>query len=81
MNLQQNSTITVERPGKRNESETRLHGRWLLIARVGWIVLTLLILTLNVVMIPRYDALLQAHCQPGSQCFAAFSISTRSIEM
>ena len=55
-----------ESPG----TETRLHGRWLLIARVGWIVLTLLILTLNVVMIPRYYAVLQAHCQPGPQCFA-----------
>src|SRR5229473_9571 len=55
-----------ESPG----TETRLHGRWLLIARVGWIVLTLLILTLNVVMIPRYNAVLQAHCQPGPQCFA-----------
>jgi len=54
-----------ESPG----TETRLHGRWLLIARVGWIVLTLLILTLNVVMIPRYYAVLQAHCQPGPQCF------------
>jgi hypothetical protein len=55
-----------ESPG----TETRLHGRWLLIARAGWIVLTLLILTLNVVMIPRYYAVLQAHCQPGPQCFA-----------
>src|SRR5436189_3384767 len=55
-----------ESPG----TETRLQGRWLLIARVGWIVLTLLILTLNVVMIPRYYAVLQAHCQPGPQCFA-----------
>jgi len=47
-----------------------MHGHWLLIARVGWIVLALLILTLNVVMIPRYYAVLQAHCQPGSQCFS-----------
>ncbi len=70
MNLQQSPTITVERPGARNGSETRLQGRWLLIARVGWMVLTLLILTLNVVMIPRYDVVLQAHCQPGPQCFA-----------
>src|SRR6266849_8376864 len=70
MNLQQSPTSTVERPGERNESEMRLHGRWLFIARVGWMVLTLLILTLNVVMIPRYDAVLQAHCQPGPQCFA-----------
>jgi len=70
MNLQQSPTSTVERPGARNGSETRLQGRWLLIARVGWMVLTLLILTLNVVMIPRYDVVLQAHCQPGPQCFA-----------
>ena len=69
MNLQQSPTSTVEHPGARNASEARLHGRWLLIARVGWLVLTVLILTLNVVMIPRYDALLQAHCQPGPQCF------------
>jgi hypothetical protein len=55
-----------ESPG----TETRLHGSWLLIARVGWIVLTLLILTLNVIMIPRYYAVLQAHCQPDPQCFA-----------
>jgi hypothetical protein len=51
-------------------SESRLHGRWLLIARAGWVVLTVLILTLNVVMIPRYYAVLQANCQPGSQCYA-----------
>ena len=70
MNLQQSPTITAERAGKGNGSEPRLHGRWLLIARVSWMVLTLLILTLNAVMIPRYDALLQAHCQPGPQCLA-----------
>src|SRR2546429_1340396 len=69
MNLQQSPTITAERAGKRNGSEPHLQGRWLLIARVGWIGLTLLILTLNAVMIPRYNAVLQAHCQPG-QCLA-----------
>jgi hypothetical protein len=53
-----------------NTPNTRLQGRWLLIARVSWVVLTLLILTLNAVMIPRYDAVLQAHCQPRPQCFA-----------
>ncbi|HLW01478.1 MAG TPA: hypothetical protein VKT82_22670 [Ktedonobacterales bacterium] len=45
-------------------------GRWLFMARVAWIPLTLLILTLNVVMLPRYDAVLQAPCQPGATCFA-----------
>src|SRR5712692_9623061 len=70
MNLQQSPTIDIERPDMHNGSQTRLRGRWLFIARAGWIVLTLLILTLNAVMIARYDAVLQAHCQPGPQCFA-----------
>jgi hypothetical protein len=70
MNRQQSPTSIVEPLSARSESVTRLQGRWLLIARVGWIVLTLLILTLNVVMFPRYYALLQAYCQPGLQCFA-----------
>jgi hypothetical protein len=70
MNLQQSTTSTVEHPGAPKGAEIHLHGRGLLIARVGWIVLTLLILLLNVVMIPRYYAVLQAHCQPGPQCFA-----------
>ncbi len=51
-------------------SDTRLQGRWLLIARVGWIALTLLILTLNIVMLPRYHAVLQSPCQAGQACFA-----------
>jgi hypothetical protein len=68
MNLQQSPTSTVEHPGARNASEARLHGRWLLIARVGWVALTLLVLTLNAIAIPQADALLQAICQPGALC-------------
>ena len=64
MNLQSRSTTTAEHPG----SETRLAGRWLFIARTGWVVLTLLVLTLNMISIPRADALLQAVCQPGVLC-------------
>ena len=56
--------------GPSDTSNTRLYGRWLLIARVSWIVLTLFLVILNAVLIPRYDALLQATCQPGPQCFA-----------
>ena len=70
MNLHPGSTIGIERSDVPNGSETRLHGRGLLIARVSWIVLTLFILALNAVMIPRYFAVLQAHCQPVPQCFA-----------
>jgi hypothetical protein len=73
MSLQQSPTITAERPGARNESETRLRGRWLLIARVGWVVLTLLVLTLNAIAIPRTNALLQAVCQPGALCISGLT--------
>ena len=44
--------------------------RWLLIARAGWITLTVFLLVLNVVMTPSYDAVLQAHCQPSPHCLA-----------
>src|SRR6266700_4487974 len=73
MNLQQSPTIDIERPGVRNESETRLPGRLLLIARTSWVVLTLLVLTLNAISIPRADALLQAVCQPGTVCITGWT--------
>ncbi|MGO8951511.1 MAG: hypothetical protein ACLQUY_28425 [Ktedonobacterales bacterium] len=53
--------------------DTRLHGRWLLVARVGWIALTLLVLTLSAMAIPRADALLQAACQPGALCVSGIT--------
>src|SRR5437588_9198385 len=68
MNLQQSPTSAVEHLSARNESETRLHGRGLFIARAGWVALTLLVLTLNAIAIPQADALLQAVCQPGALC-------------
>src|SRR6266699_2700520 len=73
MNLQQSPTIDIERPAVRSESETRPPGRWLLIARVGWVVLALLVLTLNAISIPRADALLQAVCQPGTVCITGWT--------
>jgi hypothetical protein len=48
--------------------ETPLHGRVLLLARVGWVALTLLVLTLNAIAIPQEDAVLQAVCQAGAVC-------------
>ncbi|HEX6482947.1 MAG TPA: hypothetical protein VF043_29230 [Ktedonobacteraceae bacterium] len=52
----------------KRHSSARVPGRWLFIARAGWIVLTLLVLTLNAISIPRASALLQAICQPGVLC-------------
>jgi hypothetical protein len=48
--------------------DAHLHGFWLLVGRLGWLVLTLLIVILNLIMIPRFYAVLQAPCQPAVQC-------------
>ena len=68
MNLQQSPTNTTERLDAHNGSQMRRRGRWLLIARAGWVALTLLVLALNAISIPRANALLQAVCQPGVLC-------------
>jgi len=60
---------TTGSPDSPEDRDTQLRGRWLLIAQAGWIVLTLLILALNAVMLPRYDTLLQSPCQLGTPCF------------
>src|SRR6266567_8230726 len=73
MSLQQSPTSTVEPLSARNESETRLHGHWLFIARAGWVALTLLVLTLNAIAIPQANALLQAVCQPGALCISGLT--------
>jgi hypothetical protein len=73
MNLQQSPAIDIERPDVHKGSQTRLRGRCLFIARAGWIVLTLLVLTLNAISIPRADALLQAVCQPGALCISGLT--------
>jgi hypothetical protein len=59
MSLQQSPIRTVEHLSVRNESQTRMHGRGLFIARLGWVALTLLVLALNAIAIPQADALLQ----------------------
>ncbi|HEY7342972.1 MAG TPA: hypothetical protein VH591_19015 [Ktedonobacterales bacterium] len=63
--------MTVERVPAQppNDSGQALHGHWLLVARVAWIALILLVVALNVVMLPRLNALLQTPCSPGIHCF------------
>lgn len=70
MNLQPGSTIKAERSGAHHKQEITPRGRWLLVARVSWIALTLFLLALNAVMIPRYYAVLLGNCRSGPQCFA-----------
>jgi hypothetical protein len=67
MNRQQSPTISVERSIVRNESETRLHGRWLPLARGLWITLVVLTLAIFFGSLPMYLAQLQTPCA-GSAC-------------
>src|ERR1700693_4977566 len=68
MQLEQEQTDPSTSNHPQSQADTRLHGGWLLIARVGWLVLTLLVLTLSAIALPRYYSLAQSVCQPGAQC-------------
>jgi hypothetical protein len=69
MNVQRSPTWAFERPEIHNGSVTSLHGRWLLLARVAWVIVALLILGLNIGAIPRYYAVLQTVCTAPVNCF------------
>jgi len=68
MSLQQSQTRVVENPDARHESKSDLYGRWLFIARMGWIILTLLILMLSAIAIHQVYVLMQEVCKSGTQC-------------
>jgi hypothetical protein len=52
MNQKQSPTNTIERPDMFEESEKHLHGRGLVLARVGWIVVTVTLVILNIIALP-----------------------------
>ena len=52
MNQKHSSTNTIERPDMLDESDQYLHGRWLVLARVGWIVVTVTLVILNIIALP-----------------------------
>ena len=54
MNLQPGSTISVERSGAHSGSGIRLKGRWLLAARLTWLVIAAWALALFVISLPAY---------------------------
>jgi hypothetical protein len=68
MRINQPSSKRTASSHQPSTNPTRLHGRWMLIARVGWVALTLLVLTLNAIAIPQANALMQTVCQPGALC-------------
>ena len=51
----------------RSETDTRLHGSWLILARVGWLVVAVFTLIIAVTSLPVYVAHLQTLCT-GTAC-------------
>ena len=51
-----------------NAPHTRLQGRLLLLARVAWIIVALLALSIIIIGLPVYFALLQTTCQNAAAC-------------
>jgi hypothetical protein len=62
------SSSTTVTPAGSTAADMLLRGRWLLIARMGWVVVTLIVLTLTAIAIPRANTLLQSVCQPDTPC-------------
>jgi hypothetical protein len=53
---------TAMSPGTRNTKGTRLHGRWLVMARVVWVAVVVLTLSIFIASLPAYFAQLQTVC-------------------
>ena len=70
MSLQQSPTITAERADTRNQPETRLQGRWLLAARVVWVIIALVALSILIIGLPVYFTLLHMACRNAAACNA-----------
>jgi hypothetical protein len=67
MNLPIVPIPTIATPELNRSPNTHLYGRWLVIARIGWIVLVTLTLGIFVATIPVYTGLLQTMCS-GTTC-------------
>ncbi len=65
MNVQHGPTAVTE--SRERHSSPRLQGRWLLLARVGWVALVVLTLAICFGSLPVYIALLQTPCA-GPAC-------------
>jgi hypothetical protein len=63
--------MTVERATVQHASETgqTLHGLWLLVARVSWIIVALGTLALNLILLPQFMSALLTPCAPSIHCF------------
>ena len=58
---------TIGRSDARSAADTQLHGRWLLLVRIAWVIVIVLSLAISIVDIPLEFARLHIVCV-GSSC-------------
>src|SRR5690242_6338195 len=63
-------------PGQNSTGDTRLRGRWLILARLVWILLVILYLSSFLASLPVYFALLQKPCQATSCASGQLNVAT-----
>src|SRR6266566_3144709 len=63
------SMETTVNSGSHSSEDTRLHGRWLLIARTAWVGAVILILSVLIASLPVFLAQLQVTCAPATCSF------------
>jgi hypothetical protein len=73
MNQTKASTELIDRAGAPPVTDTRLSGRWLILARITWFVVVLPTLVLFVMSMPLYFAHLQTPCLTTSCSFGQLS--------
>src|ERR1700719_2420788 len=66
-----NVSEAVASPDFTGEADTRLHGRWLVLARVVWAILILITLGIFVVCLPIFFSILQTICTDATSAACA----------
>ncbi len=73
MNLHHAAKQIPSRHEQRHEADTRLHGRWLLLARIVWFALVVLTLSVSIATFPEYVVQLQTVCRLAVCSFGQLS--------
>lgn len=78
MSLQQSPTITIEHIDVRRETEVRLQGTWLVLARIAWVVVSVLATGLFFASIPSYFAYLHV---PATSSYGVPQLTSGDVHM
>jgi hypothetical protein len=76
MNLHHAATHIPLSHERHHETDTRLHGRWLLLARIVWFALVILTLSVCIASLPEYVVQLQTVCRLAACSYGQLSPDT-----